>query len=316
MKRCLILGTDGRLSADLELLEVARLMYGQSPVTTMALKLVDEDFESFNGFDTTVHLDGERLEPFDTANIAAVVAELHARYGFDSILVLATPIGRMLAPRIAMRLGTGLVADVTGLQRVDDELEMVRPAYSGKLMAGIVNSGPGPTMMSIRENAFPAKTVPRKKPERIVFPFKRRPSGLAFVTSREKPRLADIRESEVLVSGGGGVLEHFSHLQELSEALHGQVSASRRVVDAGVAPRRIQVGQSGKTVSPRLYLALGIDGSTQHMEGLKNVEHLVAVNTNKNAPLCSIADVVVEGDAAEFIDRFLERIKQDTKTGG
>jgi len=113
-----------------------------------------------------------------------------------------------------------------------------------------------------------------------------------------------------LISGGGGVLEHFDRLQDLSEAMHAQVSASRRLVDSGVASRRIQVGQSGKTVSPRLYIALGIDGSLQHMEGLKNVEHLIAVNTNKDAPICSLADVVIAGDAVEFIDRLLERIER------
>jgi len=158
--------------------------------------------------------------------------------------------------------------------------------------------------------------MPTKKPQQIVFPFRAQPSGITLIGSREKPQVSDIRDSEILVSGGGGVLEQFSRLHDLSQVLHAQVAASRRVVDDGVASRKIQVGQSGKTVSPRLYLALGINGSTQHMEGLKNVEHLIAVNTNIDAPLCSQADVVVEGDAIEFIDRLLERIKRHAIPGG
>ena len=123
--------------------------------------------------------------------------------------------------------------------------------------------------------------------------------------------MKDIRESEVLVSGGGGVLRHFGKLELLAKELNGMVAASRRAVDSGLAPRQIQVGQSGKTVSPRLYVAIGISGSIQHVVGIKNAEHIIAVNSNRYAPICSIADIVVEGDATEFIEKMVERIRKE-----
>jgi len=309
MKNCLVLMDDPE--TDLELLEVAHRMYADGEAHIMGLALDPARERLPGGFDGIVQFDCGKVEIFDSARIAEGVARLHEAFVFDSVLVPATPFGRMAAPRIAMRLRCGLVADVVALERVDGELEMQRPAYSGKLMAGIVKQGSGPVMMSVRQGVFPADAVTAKPTRYTVFPFNYgKPCGITFLGVREKPQSHDIRDYEVLISGGGGVIEHFDRLQDLSKAMHAQVSASRRLVDSGIASRRIQVGQSGKTVSPRLYIALGIDGSLQHMEGLKNVEHLIAVNTNKDAPICSLADVVIAGDAVEFIDRLLERIER------
>nr|MDA3941003.1 FAD-binding protein [Spirochaetia bacterium] len=113
----------------------------------------------------------------------------------------------------------------------------------------------------------------------------------------------------VLISGGGGITGGIPQLYSLAEELNGKVSASRRIVDQGLAPRNIQVGHSGKTVSPRLYMALGINGAMQHVEGLRNVESIISVNTARNAPICSLSDIVVEGDAREFVESLTTRIK-------
>lgn len=316
MKHCLILMDDNRPETNLELLEVTRRIYGENPVYTMGLQLDPGTEKPLEAFDAIIAFKCGAIPVYETANIAAGVAKLHDTYCFDSILIPATMFGRMAAPRIAMRLGVGLVADVIDVEQVDGQLEMIRPAYSGKMMAGIVKKGLGPLMMTIRENTFPAATGIVKQTRHMVFPFQRQPCGVTFIGSRAKPVASDIRESEILISGGGGVLEKFSRLHDLAEALHAQVSASRRVVDSGVASRKIQVGQSGKTVSPRLYIALGIDGSVQHIEGLRNVEHLIAVNTNKDAPICSLANLVIVGDAIEFIDLIVARIQQQESKGG
>ncbi len=316
MNRCLILMDGNRPETDLELLEVTRRIHGESQIYTMGLELEPKDEKPSGAFDAIVNFECGSVPPYDAAGIAMGAAALHEMYGFDTILVPATFFGRMVAPRLAMRLGVGLVADVTGIEHVGMQLEMIRPAYGGKLMAGIVKKGPGPLMMSIRENAFPATSGTIKQTRRIVFPFDHQPSRMTFIGAREKPQATDIRDSEILISGGGGILENFSRLDDLKEVLHAQVSASRRLVDSGVASRKIQVGQSGKTVSPRLYIALGIDGSVQHMEGLRHVEHLIAVNTNREAPICSLADVVVVGDAVEFIDRLVKRIQLQELSGG
>ncbi len=311
MKKCLILMDDTHPSIDLELLEVACRVFADTDVHVTGLQLDPAAAHRPGGFDEIIHFDCGAIEAFDAAGIAEGIAKLHEAYTFDCILVPATPFGRMAAPRIAMRLRSGLVADVVALELIDGELEMQRPAYSGKLMAGIVKQGSGPVMMSIRQGVFPVSTARTADTRMSVFPFVREGSiGIVCTGTREKPRSRDIRDYDVLVSGGGGVLDHFSRLEDLSQALHAQVAASRRLVDSGIASRRIQVGQSGKTVSPRLYIAVGIDGSLQHMEGLKNVEYLIAVNTNKDAPICSLADVVIVGDAVEFIDRLLERIER------
>ena len=106
-------------------------------------------------------------------------------------------------------------------------------------------------------------------------------------------------------------MDQFHRLDELALELNAQVSASRRIIDSGIATRKIQVGQSGNTVSPKLYIALGIYGSLQHIEGLKNVENIISVNIDKDAPICSLSDIVVEGDAVEFIEKLVEKIRRE-----
>jgi electron transfer flavoprotein alpha subunit len=262
-------------------------------------------------FDYVIRLEGDALESHDAVAAASCIEELHEDHGFNAILIPATPFGRMLAPRAAMRLRVGLVADVTGIRRRGDEVEMVRPAFSGRMLAGVVSVGPGPLMMTVRRNVFSAAHR-GLKPTTMLYHGPRTPHGsrVRLVERRERDVSSDIRESDVLVSGGGGVERSFDRLEALARALGGMVSASRKVVDSGTAPRRIQVGQSGRTVSPRLYLALGISGSIQHVVGLKSAEHVIAVNTDRHAPICALSDIVVEGDAREFIPRLLERIEQ------
>ena len=121
----------------------------------------------------------------------------------------------------------------------------------------------------------------------------------------------DIRESRILVSGGGGMAGSFDSLKPLAQALGAQVSASRRLVDSGIAPRRIQVGQSGKTVNCELYIAIGIYGAFQHVIGIKKVKYLITVNRNRLAPISSLADIAVEGDTVEFIEKMTARLTAD-----
>ncbi|MDP2813580.1 MAG: electron transfer flavoprotein subunit alpha/FixB family protein, partial [Erysipelotrichaceae bacterium] len=214
----------------------------------------------------------------------------------------------------SMRLHVGLVADVTAIEHQNGNLEMVRPAFSGKIMAGIVNKGRLPIMMSVRQNVFNYNSDESKNTEKIEFlPTNIQPSTIQLLDSKEKERSLDIRDSEILISGGGGVQDNFHCLDMLAQQLDAQVSASRRIVDSGLASRRIQVGQSGKTVSPRLYIALGIYGSLQHIEGLNNVENIISVNIDKDAPICSLSDIVVVGDAVEFIERLVKKIKNNRK---
>ncbi len=312
MEKCLIFVDSEYAKNAIELLEVARQIFDLAPYETYALCIHDIT-ESANGaFDHIIYVSDESVKCHDAKAIAIIMEELHVIHNFGAILIPATQIGRMLAPRLAIRLHVGLVADVTAIEHIDGALQMVRPAFSGKIMACISNLGKKPIMMSVRQNVFLYNEDLNKATSHETFyPKSDLTTNIKWIKTVEKPKSKDIRDSEVLVSGGGGVKKGFHRLTELAEALGGEVSASRHIVDSGIASRSIQVGQSGKTVSPKLYIALGIYGSLQHVEGLKNVKHIISVNINKDAPICSLSDIVVEGDAIEFIEKLVDKIKSE-----
>lgn len=314
MKKSLIYLDKEDIQSAIDLLEVVRQIYRDGCYETYAFCLNQSVGAAECKFDYVFSVQDDRLQGCDIGNLTNCLEELHRTYLFDSILIPASYQGRMLAPRLAMRLGVGLVADVTSIEYDDGELEMVRPAFSGKLFAGVTNKNCSPVMMSVRPNVFTDTSKHSKDTKIIPFhPVSLQSAKIKLLEAREKERAKDIRESEILVSGGGGAAQHFDELYLLADELNGMVSASRRVVDSGIAERSIQVGQSGKTVSPRLYIALGIYGSLQHMEGLKNVENIISVNINRNAPICSLSDIVVEGDSKEFIEKLLTKIRNSKK---
>jgi electron transfer flavoprotein alpha subunit len=312
MNKSLIYFDEEDFQNSIDLLEVVNQIYKDSEYETYAICFNQDNEVAQGKFDYLISIQDERIKNYDILNITNCMEELQQTFDFDSILIPATYLGRMLAPRLAMRLRTGLTADVTSIEHNNGNVEMVRPAFSGKILAGIVNKNCKPMMMSVRPNVFTNTVDYSKETKKLNFqPTIVQPSKIRLLEIKEKEKVQDIRESEVLVSGGGGVVGDFGHLHLLADKLNGMVSASRRVVDSGVATRSIQVGQSGKTVSPKLYIALGIYGSLQHIEGLKNVENIISVNINKDAPICSLADIVVEGDAIEFIDKLLKKIEKN-----
>jgi len=307
MKKVLLY-LDGNRAQELSLLGACERMveHHDHHITAIGIK---ENLPVGNSFYDEVITIDDALNGYDTLQLAELLETLHHQHQFDIILFPATPLGRILAPRLAIALHRGLVADVTDIVLNNDDIEMIRPAYSGKLMAQIISTSKGPLMMTVRSGVFTLKATDIKATLYTHSSFTPQASRISLLETQAKPTTKDIRDSKVLISGGGGVLDHFNHLHELASVLNAQVSASRRVVDSGVVQRKIQVGQSGKTVSPKLYIALGISGSVQHIEGLKNVETIIAVNTNKHAPICSLATIVVEGDAVAFIEKLLNKIK-------
>ncbi|MDF3000301.1 MAG: Electron transfer flavoprotein alpha subunit [Bacillota bacterium] len=337
LKKVLIYYEQKQHKNSIELLAVARMIYGDDGTRKEGI----EDYETYGVSFGPIEVEAECLFDFlievgddsaplekrveahsqeqrknnspvyDALFLTSVLDELQQEYQFDCILFPATHMGRMLAPRLAMRLQTGLVADVTDIRRKDGVMEIVRPAFSGKLMAGIL-SRKAPLMMSVRQNVFSYAPDRLAETRRISHtPKTVCNGGIRLLEVREKEATGDIRDSDILISGGGGVMKDFKKLSELAVELNALVSASRKTVDHGIAPRSIQVGQSGKTVSPKLYMALGINGSIQHIEGLKHVEYMISVNTNQNAPICSISDIVVVGDAKEFINKLTEKIRKE-----
>ncbi|MDC7226948.1 MAG: electron transfer flavoprotein subunit alpha/FixB family protein [Spirochaetales bacterium] len=311
MKKVLIYIDPQAVKDSIDLLEAAEQIYGAGESLSYGIVPGTPPADVFGVFDKLISVSPDRAEGFDAAYIADSIEKLHRDFQFDAVLIPATVFGRMIAPRAAMRLQTGLVADVTEIRHHDEEIVMVRPAFSGRMLAGIVNRGGAPVMMSVRQNIFSYAGPRTKKTEEINFnpePFRK--PGIRYISSQPKPQDEDIRESNVLVSGGDGVTRYFDQLNELAEVLNGSVSASRKVVDRGAAPRHIQVGQSGKIVNPSLYIALGISGSIQHVVGIKNAENIIAVNPDRQAPICSLSNIVVEADAREFIPRIIKRIRK------
>lgn len=310
MKKCLIFLDSEQIQNSIELLEVASQMYPSEHWESYGAAINYSPLEAHGFFDFIIKVHDQNIKQYNVKAITDVIADIHKQFDFDVILIPATWCGRMLAPRLSIRLHTGLTADVTEIRHKDDIVEMVRPVFSNRLLAGIVNKSNGPVMMSVRQNVFQYNQNKDKQTRIIEFDYQADAQvGIRQVSVSEKSQSYDIRESNILVSGGGGVEKDFYRLEALAEVLKGNVAASRRIVDKGIAPRSIQVGQSGKTVSPMLYIALGIYGAIQHVEGLKNVAYIISVNTNTSAPICSLSDIVVEGDALMFVDLLTERIR-------
>lgn len=309
MTRALIYldGDDIKRSADLA--EVVRKLYPD--VLTEAVVFAEEISEIDNRFDVLHYFKTKEDWLYDTGWIAEHLSKLQEERAYDCIVIPSTVRGRRIAPALAMKLQTGIVADVVEVHRKENTVCMIRPAFDGKMMACIVNQGPGPVVMTVRLGAFIYRGAFDKKLRVEYHEASTIGSGRIRLVGRKVQNNKDIRNAKVLVSGGAGVGVRFQELQKLATLLHGTLSCSRSLVDAGITSRSIQVGQSGKVVSPKLYIALGIYGSLQHIVGLNNVEDIIAVNTNKNAPICSLASVVVEGDAIEFVNKLSEKIKKE-----
>ena len=314
----LVIQDTDRLENSRNILSLVQGMYEADSYHVTLLALESEIDSVCGYFHRIVTIPDTVYETMNIAGICEVVEYLQRQHHYSSILIPATRVGRMLAPRIARRLHTGLVADVTDVKKTEHALVMLRTAYAGNIMAGIRSVGEGPVMMSVHPDSFSYELEPQV--HTTIHPYEKSiasHSSLTLLQKRAKPVTGDIRNSDVLISGGGGMKRHFPLVQQLAETLGGAAAASRKLVDHGVASRSIQVGQSGKLVRSRLYFALGINGAIQHVEGLKGVETIIAVNTSAKAPICSIADIVVEGDAKEFIEKLLARIQntQDTQIG-
>jgi electron transfer flavoprotein alpha subunit len=295
-----------------DLLAAAVRMYGTDGFESHAV-LVNAPPEKFTGrFHHVIQVAESLAVDHDPRAMAEILETLHQTYGFDSILIPATTLGKMIAPRLAWRLKTGLATGVTYIAVRDGQIEITRPAGSGTMLETILPEGPGPVVMTIRINAFehpPEQAVPTRISQ-YSRPVTTR-STLTRLGVEQKIETRDIRDYEVLVAGGGGAARCFPTLKPLADALNGAVAASRKLVDQGIAPRTIQVGQSGKTVSPKVYLALGIHGSMQHLAGLRGAASIIAVNTSPHAPICRLSDLVVQGDACEFIEKLMDRIMRN-----
>jgi electron transfer flavoprotein alpha subunit len=235
-----------------------------------------------------------------------------AAAGYAAIVFAATATGRDLAPRVAARLKVAYASDVTALATEDGAVTVTRPVYAGKALQRARLTAE-PAVVSVRPNTFPAVESPKAGEAGTV----EVPAFATLVTVREikAPAQAtlDVSEAAVVVSGGRGLREpaNFKLIEELAAAFgNAAVGASRAVVDAGWRDHGAQVGQTGKTVSPGLYIAVGISGAIQHLAGMRTAKTIVAINKDKDAPIFKTADYGIVGDLFEIVPRLTEEVRK------
>jgi electron transfer flavoprotein alpha subunit len=244
------------------------------------------------------------------ATLAAAASEVEA----DTVLVPGTSLGRDVAPRAAARLGTGLLSDVVELERTaGGGLRGKRPVYSGKAYAWASIPVARPSMATLRPNVFAARPSESSPAKVVPFPAASVPVR-ARVARLEQPasQEIDVAEASIIVSGGRGLKapEHFALIRGLASVLGAAVGASRAVVDAGWISHAHQVGQTGKVVSPSLYIACGISGAIQHLAGMSSSKVIVAINKDPEAPIFKAASYGIVGDVFEVIPKLTEEIRK------
>jgi electron transfer flavoprotein alpha subunit len=270
----------------------------------------------FYGADEVIVVDDPILKEYMTEPYTKALAAVLKERDAEIVLFGATSIGRDLAPRISARIKTGLTADCTKLS-IDPEtklLMMTRPAFGGNLMAVIRCKDHRPQMTTVRPGVMqPIEKDETRKGTITMFPVSLSEADknveLLEIIKKEK-KTGDITQAKILVSGGRGVggKENFRLLYEVAEALDAEVSGSRATVDSGWVDKELQVGQTGKTVRPRIYFACGISGAIQHLSGMSKSEYIVAINKNENAPIFKVADYGLVGDLYQIIPALIEEL--------
>ena len=317
-----LLGKGKELAAKLET-EVTAVLIGYN-VKNLADKLAEY------GADKVILVDDPELETYRTEPYAHALASVIEKYKPEIVLVGATAIGRDLGPTVSARVKTGLTADCTvleigdfplvaipGQEQKHNQLLMTRPAFGGNTIATIACPDNRPQMATVRPGVMQKlDKVAGKKAEVIEYNPGFVPNNKyveILEISKAISDIKDIMDAKILVSGGRGVgsAENFKLLDDLAEVLGGQVSCSRAVVDSGWKPKELQVGQTGKTVRPQVYFAIGISGAIQHVAGMEESDIIVAINKDEDAPIFDVADYGVVGDLNKIVPALTEAIKAE-----
>ena len=284
------------------------------------------------GADKVIVVDDPELKNYRTEPYAHAVASIINEYKPEIVLVGATAIGRDLGPRVSARVATGLTADCTvleigdfpinpipGKEQKHNQLLMTRPAFGGNTIATIACPDNRPQMATVRPGVMQKiDPIAGAKAEVIEYnpgftPNNKYVEILDIV--KEVSDTVDIMEAKILVSGGRGVgsAENFKMLQDLADVIGGTVSCSRAVVDNGWMPKELQVGQTGKTVRPNVYFAIGISGAIQHTAGMEESDIIIAINKDETAPIFDVADYGIVGDLNKIVPKLTEALKAVVK---
>lgn len=316
---------DGKLQkVSLELLGKGKEIAGKLGVELTAVLLgynTDKMAEELlaHGADKVLAADSKLLEHFTTDAYAKVICDLVNERKPEILFVGATFIGRDLGPRMAARLSTGLTADCTALDTDSETKNLLatRPAFGGNLMATIECAERRPQMATIRPGVFEKlpedkASVSSSKIEKISVDLKEDDIRTKVLNVVKLAKDAvDIGEAKVLVAGGRGVgsKENFAKLKELADVLGGTVAASRAAIEKEWVDKDLQVGQTGKTVRPQLYIACGISGAIQHLAGMQDSDYIIAINKDAGAPIMKVADLAIVGDLNKVVPELIAQIK-------
>jgi electron transfer flavoprotein alpha subunit len=310
-------------SVGLELLAPGRKVADAVGTSLVAVVIADNADKAAQtavayGADQVIALEDARFAQYETEAFAAGFCHLVEKYKPDTVLFGATTTGRDLAPRVACRLRTGLTADCTGVDvNVETgDVQWTRPTFGGNLLAVIECSNTRPQMGTVRPGVFKKGTADEHRSAEIVKKtIAELPAGRAKLIERIKEAaegMVNLEDAEIIVSGGRGLGDpsRFALIRGLAEALGGAVGSSRAAVDAGWISHVHQVGQTGKTVAPKLYVACGISGAIQHLAGMSGSDTIVAINKDPDAPIFGVADYCVVGNLLEVIPALTEEVKR------
>jgi electron transfer flavoprotein alpha subunit len=276
--------------------------------------LADELFEY--GADKVYVADSPELDKYTTDGYTKVIFEAIGKYKPEIVLLGATHIGRDLGPCLAVKANTGLTADCTKLEIDPDDkkIKQTRPAFGGNLMATIVCPNHRPQMSTVRPGVMDkAAKVPGRKGETVNLSVSFSEGDIrtkVVEVVKHLKEMVSLTDAEIIVSGGKGMKgpEGFELLRQLAGRLGGVVAASRAAVDAGWMDHAYQVGQTGTTVKPKIYIACGISGAIQHIAGMQNSEQIVAINSAENAPIFEVADYGIVGDLFKVIPSIIDEL--------
>lgn len=283
------------------------------------------------GVDTVYVADDARLAPYTTLPHTAIIVKLFQEQKPQIALMGASSIGRDLGPRVSSALHSGLTADCTSLvignhedkkqgKVYEDLLYQIRPAFGGNIIATIINPDCRPQMATVREGVMKKEILdPKYKGKVVKLEVAKYVSDADFAVEiierhMEKSKV-NMKAAPIVIAGGYGMgsKENFQLLFELAEVLGGEVGASRAAVDAGYVEHERQIGQTGVTVRPKLYIACGISGQIQHRAGMEESAQIIAINTDPEAPINAIADYVITGDIAAVLPKMIKYYKKNTK---
>jgi electron transfer flavoprotein alpha subunit len=297
----------------LEALSEARRLAGNGQVAALFVGNMLSGAEDAAGYgaDTIIKIESPLLASYSSDLFAIAVADAARARNAKQLLFSATSIGRDVAPRAAARLGAGLAADATALCMANGRLQAVRPMFAGKVNA-TVDFATEIQVATLRPNVFPLAKEPRAgAPETLPAPEDGFKAAVKEIIAKGSQKL-DLTEADVIVAGGRGMKEgsNFAMLEELADAMGGVVGASRAAVDAGWnIQHSAQVGQTGKVVSPSLYIACGISGAIQHVAGIAGSKFIAAINKDPEAPIFKLADYGIVGDALEVVPELIKAIR-------